>query len=904
MEFNTEHLDLSIQFELDVVRWEGKIQSLSNSEIVASFPSSFRPLELGTVIGKAHIFNGGLMVDIQNLVVKHIETTSEENPVQFHVEEQSSKALLWSLVYELKNGDDNPIQVHDSTPRAQKIPYRGHYTIEKFQERITWLKNTTGKDLRSLNKINIDPSILKGNIENFIGTVEVPIGLAGPLLFNGQHVQGYCYAPFATTEGSLVASACRGTKAINRAGGVNVHVIRQQMIRAPVFMTQSMKNAITLQSWIMDHEEEIKFQASLVSSHGMLKAIEPFLEGKSLYLRFIYETGDAAGQNLTTACTWKACQWILEQMKLYPDIKIDHFMIESNLSGDKKVNYLSYISSRGICVSAEASIPDEVMEDVLKVSPDLMVRAAQTFMGGSIKTGMLGFNIDVANVIAAIFTSTGQDIACVHESSTGQLNIQREEKGVYVSILLPSLIIGTVGGGTGLPSQIDCLKIMDCHGAGKVNRLAEIIAGYCLALDISTLSAIANGQFAAAHEKLGRNRPEDGLKEEHLTNSFFEEVLNGSIQDGKGVQVKVTEYKPLLLDNSASILSDLTATNLKKKVGHFLYEIHWEKNGKKGKTKVVLKVKPTDIEIVNMLNSMAQACGQPLSSLYAEHKFGTGFRKCHTREIGIYQMSDPWFTAITPRIFHTWRDDENEIFVIAMEYLENMSHLNSVHDIRIWEKPFIKDVLKDIAKFHGLYLGNIQEVIKKEWIDFPTSATMSQMAPLWEELIHYNALEFPKLYTKSRVKILYRLLSHILNIWIGIENSPRTLIHNDFNPRNICLRKVRNGHRLCVYDWELSTIHAPQRDICEFLAFVLPPGTENRIRKNYVDYYRKELEKSSGRVLNAMEFLEVYNLCCYDFALTRLGLYTMAHSFKEYEFLPRVLDSHFEYLDSIPRLKF
>jgi aminoglycoside phosphotransferase (APT) family kinase protein len=639
----------------------------------------------------------------------------------------------------------------------------------------------------------------------------------------------------------------------------------------------------------------------LVSRRARLLDFETYQIGNALHMRFLYDTGDAAGQNMTTATTWKACQWILAQTSYYLGINIKQFMVEANMSGDKKVNYLSFISGRGIRVTAEAVISEEVLKSVLKVSSDELADATHIFMSGSLKAGMIGFNINIANTIAAIFVATGQDIACVHESSIGQLDIKKHGDGIYVSLLLPSLIIGTVGGGTGLPTQQDCLKIMGCQGTHKVNRLAEIIAGYCLALDLSTLAAIASGQFASAHEKLGRNHPEDGLKESHLTPEFFDTMLQNIPQFATVPGLHVTKLKSLSLDTQNSILSELTSTSLRKKVGHFAYDVHWEDLTTSGIRRIVIKAKPTDSEVINMVNSMAQGCGNKLARIYELFKKDTGFYKCHIREMEIYRLENEHVKRYMPEVFYTWRDDDHEIFAIAMEYLEDVLLKDTVMDIEAWSDEHIRAVLRDLAELHAVFLDQTEPLKTNDWMKPMSRDAMINMMPLWNEMLIHSSEEFPLLMPQERKELMSKIIDAIPEFWSTLEAAPWTLIHNDFNPRNICLRKTGKRFRLCAYDWELSTLNVPQHDLAEFLAFILPPGTSNERRLELIHYYREVLVEKTGKSMEAENFMKVYNAACFDFAVNRIQMYLMAHTFKDYQFLPRVLDSHFEYIKTIMR---
>ena len=753
---------------------------------------------------------------------------------------------------------------------------------------MEFIRQTTGNDLKTFESTSLSIEKLTGNIENMIGSVEIPVGLAGPLWFKGQAVKEFIYAPFATTEGALVASATRGATAISRSGGVTTRVIRQQMLRVPMFILTDMNGAFLFTKWIRDHQEEISAQIGLVSCHAHLTQVEPFQIGNMVHVRFLYETGDAAGQNMTTVCTWKACQWIMEQMQHFADIVVDNFFIEANLSGDKKVNYLSFMSGRGIRVTAECFIKREILEQVLKISPQHIELCNQGFLMGSIQAGMIGYNINIANVIAAIYTATGQDIASIHESSLGQLNLQASEKGLYASLMLPSLIIGTVGGGTHLPVQQDALDIIGCTSARKVFRLAEIIAGFCLALDISTLAAIASGQFATAHDRLGRNRPVKWFGKDDLNKTFFQEPLRRFFNNDS---LEVVAIEPLDFEMGSSIITQLTARKVRKLVGLYPLRINHLNLQEKSHTDVLVKVKPLDDEVILMINSMATMCGGRLASSHARYKDLTGFKNCHLRELAVYSQKDPRFIRHVPKIYHCYSNHEREAYVVVMEKLENMELLNTANSPGVWQKQHIEAALKGIAEIHAIWLGREEELKSQSWLgQYPTANLMGRMKDLWESLIFHASEEFPEIITQGEKSAIINQIKSVEIWWQEIEKMPRTLVHNDFNPRNIALRPLPDGDwRLCAYDWELATLHLPQRDLVELLSFVLLPEVKEDEILHYSEVHRKALEKSSGIKLDKKLWDRGYNLCLRDYIINRIPMYLMAHTFRNYSFMERVV---------------
>ncbi|NNG01157.1 MAG: hypothetical protein HKM93_17330, partial [Desulfobacteraceae bacterium] len=245
-----------------------------------------------------------------------------------------------------------------------------HYQQEAVSARLDWAGQVSGADLKYLAKNIFKPEALAGNIENYIGAVQIPVGLVGPILINGLYCRGYVPVPVATTEGALISSMTRGSLTCNQSGGITVHVQRQTMVRAPVFFVDDMDAGIALEQWVNAHEPEIRAKAESVSAVARLTRIVPFVFENTVHIRFYYTTGDAAGQNMTTACTWMACRWIKRKVKQNRAIGPLEFIVEGNMSGDKKVTAQSIVDGRGIAVTATCRIPGHVMKKRLRVTPE------------------------------------------------------------------------------------------------------------------------------------------------------------------------------------------------------------------------------------------------------------------------------------------------------------------------------------------------------------------------------------------------------------------------------------------------------------------------------------------------------------------------------------------------------
>ncbi|MBW2528744.1 MAG: phosphotransferase, partial [Deltaproteobacteria bacterium] len=769
------------------------------------------------------------------------------------------------------------------------IPARGQDTEAARLERLAFIRRQTGESLDSLEHTDLIAKRLTGNIENLVASVEIPVGLAGPLWFRGEHVRGAIYAPLATSEGTLVAAATRGARAVTRSGGVRTRVLAQRMMRVPLFVLSSLHGAILFADWVRDHFPDLREQTRRVSQHAELLAVEPTVLGRQVHVSFQYETGDAAGQNMTTSCTWHACQWLMRQVQHFDELVFDNFIIEGNMSGDKKVNFQSLLSGRGTRVIAGALLARDVVEQVLKVTPEQLVKTNFAAMTGGVSVGMVGYNVNVANIVAAVFAATGQDMASVHESSLGQLHVELGEDGLQVSMLMPSLIVGTVGGGTHLPRQQDLLRILGCGGSGKSARLAEIIAGFCLALDLSTLAAIAGGQFAHAHERLGRNRPVQWLRKEELDAGLFETGLRRSLDDDRLTVNEVVERSDVAL--GSSILTELTARKVNKLVGHFPYRLHTRSgSGAAQSVDVIVKVKPIDDEVILMTQNIASMCGRFLGESFGRHRGRTDFVRCDVRELAVYQQTDPRFVEHAPRVYGMLQDDSREVFLLVLELLEDVQLLDTADDVSRWQPEHIEAALEGIAQVHSIWYGREQELARKPWIGFVHGAdSMAQMADLWNGLATHARQEFPEWIQRRDLAVVRELVRTVQDWWGELEGLPKTLIHNDFNPRNICFRSSAEGLRLCAYDWELATIGPPQRDLVELLAFVLPPTVDEATVDRYVEHHRRCLAEATGQPIGAESWRAGYGLCLRDYTINRLQLYLMAHTFRHYRFLERVV---------------
>ena len=391
-----------------------------------------------------------------------------------------------------------------TTPRIPRERGAADYTAEAAAARRRFATEQTGAALEHVGHFSLDAGALPGNVEHFLGVAQVPIGLAGPLLVDGEHAQGEFWVPLATVEGTLVASYNRGMKLLKACGGVKTTIVDDKMQRAPSFIFASAREARDFGDWLVEHFAEIAAVAEETTTTGKLVEIDQYAAAKIRYTRFNYTTGDAAGQNMTGKATLAACRWILANY----EPGVEQFYLESNFATDKKASQINMMRTRGKRIIAEATIPRALMQEHMNTTSEALFRARLVSQLGGFMSGVNNNGAHSANAITAMFIATGQDAANVAESSAAYVFVELTGDGdYYYSITLPSLIVATYGGGTGLATQRECLELLGCYGSGGVRKFAEIVAATVLCGELSLGSAIVAEEWVEAHDQLGRNRP-------------------------------------------------------------------------------------------------------------------------------------------------------------------------------------------------------------------------------------------------------------------------------------------------------------------------------------------------------------------------------------------------------------
>jgi hydroxymethylglutaryl-CoA reductase (NADPH) len=388
----------------------------------------------------------------------------------------------------------------DLVPRMS----RQGYAAAEVASRMRWMADRTGASLSHIALCSIPTESMRGNIENPIGCAQVPLGVAGPLRVNGEFADGVYYVPLATTEGALVRSYERGMVVITRSGGATARVVVDENCIAPTFCFDGLADACEFARSLPDRFAQLRQLAESTTRHGELLRIEPRVLGRSVDVKFCYNTADAHGMNMIMKATDFACRWLCKHAP------VTCYYIITGSCSEKRAGGRALAGGKGKTVVAEACIPAGWLRTYLRVTPTKMLDMWHRTMVGQVAANVAGYNGHLANGLTAIFIACGQDVANVANAATGVTAFDLTTDGdLYLSVTLPSLTVGTVGGGTQLGTSLECLQMLACAGDGGARKFAEIIAATVLAGELSIGAAIASGEMAIAHESYGRNRPDE-----------------------------------------------------------------------------------------------------------------------------------------------------------------------------------------------------------------------------------------------------------------------------------------------------------------------------------------------------------------------------------------------------------
>lgn len=759
------------------------------------------------------------------------------------------------------------------------IPGRGLVTESSTRERLEYL-HTQDIHTEQMEEASIQLGLISQNIESYIGSTEIPLGLVGPLLYITGQKKEMVHTAAATLEGALVASMNRGAKAISLSGGFSATVLHQKMVRCPMFLFSTEREAAAFCEWIIAHGRELRNEAEKHSNHAKLTDITPVKIDASVHVYFEYTTGDASGQNMTTTCSWHAILLAKEQFFKETTIEPVHFVIEGNGASDKKVSMGNISRGRGIRVVASCTLDEKVIERVLRTRSEHLVLCYEASIKIARMEGMVGYSINASNAIAALFAATGQDLGSLYESSNAMLQISKSEDGLNFTLELPNLVIGTIGGGTHLPKQKEVLEMMGCCGNGKVKRFAELIAGFALALEISTFSAIVGGQFAKAHEKLGRNKPVNWLTKSEINTAFVQACLKDSKLVGEISEVQII---PEFVCENGIIINLANKVN-RKLIGFVVLELNLSST----KKLILTKIKPLDDEVIQGLHLMASAVNPDLATLIHTHRKVLEYADCHKKELLVNERLNAISFQGMPEYYGHFMDEKREIYLMITELLdyEKMILINSENQPERWTADHIHTAIEAITEVHKHFLDN--EDTPDEVKSFePWKAT--ELYLKFTEIIETDYRESKWADKTGRLKEFVLDLKATHDALVSTSTLKKTLIHNDFNARNV---GIRDDGRACIYDWELAVLHFPHRDIVEFLSFTLPADFTENVFMDHLRYhtalYHAEDEKN---------WKEAYLYCVKEYLLTRVSFYLTGRIVLDFAFTDHVVSNTFRMIE-------
>jgi len=377
-----------------------------------------------------------------------------------------------------------------------------------FQTKLSTLSTTDSsssvdsdplKHLPHLHSLDYN-QVHGANCETVVGYVPLPVGMVGPITINGRSV----YFPMATTEGCLVASANRGCKAITQGSGAISTITRDGITRAPCLRMKSAREAAELKLWCAEDENFGRLREAFESttSFGKLQSAEVHVAGRNAYVRLCCFSGDAMGMNMVS----KGSLAVVDLLRIiFPTLEL--VALSGNVCTDKKASAMNWIEGRGKSVVVEATIPKDVVRTTLKTDVKTIVRVNidKNLIGSALAGSIGGFNAHAANMVTAVFLATGQDPAQNVESSNCMTLMEETDDGdLWISCTMPSIEVGTVGGGTGLPAQKACLKVIGCDGGGErpgknARQLAHVVASATMAGELSLMAALAANTLVQAH---------------------------------------------------------------------------------------------------------------------------------------------------------------------------------------------------------------------------------------------------------------------------------------------------------------------------------------------------------------------------------------------------------------------
>lgn len=376
---------------------------------------------------------------------------------------------------------------------------RKFYDVASLAKKVDSLSKELDTPLRHIRGCTYDTNYFKGNIENPIGIVQIPLGLAGPISIQGKHANGDFWVPLATTEGALVLTYDLGMRLLRMSGPIATEVLSKVVHLDPMFPIRQDED-VRIAEFVDRNYSNIKKIAERDSKHTTLLGIEKYRIGTNFVLKFLYDTCDAHGLNMINHATFYACKYIETNTGA-------SFYHRSHYSGVKHHSLLNEEKGYGRVVKASAVITSKALQ-MLGVTAESLKEFCDRCIECGKAAGIQSINVHASNAITAIFIACGQDVADLSSAHVcnGRTELVDDGKNLYWECTLRNLLVATVGGGTHLGTQAECLNIMQCLGNGNSDKFAEIIAATVLAGEFPTAAAVVNRTYVDIHDKYGRNK--------------------------------------------------------------------------------------------------------------------------------------------------------------------------------------------------------------------------------------------------------------------------------------------------------------------------------------------------------------------------------------------------------------
>jgi hydroxymethylglutaryl-CoA reductase (NADPH) len=393
------------------------------------------------------------------------------------------------------------MEAADPTPRRVPRSRDDDFAPEVIRARRELCTEVAGAPLPALFGATVDSGEARGNVENFVGFAQIPVGIAGPLLVDTSVGRREVFVPMATNEGALVASHARGMRLLAAGGGGRARVLREGLSQNPILVYADAAQAQRASASVEGSLPELQEIVSGLTRHGRLIEARSQVLGRRLVLSLVFTTGDAIGINMAARAAEECSRAVAERTGA--QARYVH-----GQDVEKRANSRALIEGRGRSVVCDAVIPRAGLARIARATPEEMIAIQRTYAIGFAQLGTHNWLVQAANGLAAVLLACGQDVAYLTECATGALDFDLTREGdLYASVSLPSILVGTVGGGSQKGTARECLALLGCDGPGSANTLAEILGAVVLAGDLSLMSAFTSHEFVAAHEKLGRNRP-------------------------------------------------------------------------------------------------------------------------------------------------------------------------------------------------------------------------------------------------------------------------------------------------------------------------------------------------------------------------------------------------------------